>query len=212
MSQYSRSSRTERVPKHNSRYNTRDGSPSAGRAWTITSHEEADFLTSPHHSHSPGYCQNRHEPSRDSEPPVRIRSPSPSSRRRNPAENAPTFLVWLQSGSGPYLTHDDAKKIVSTMSSDELLQSERKTALKCSVAEQSRTGYSESVYLSQAPASTYGAHQGPHLPPPQYSGPKTTDRTAKWVDDLRESEASGGGRSRYGGSSRRRGDDEFIHY
>lgn len=225
MSQYPRSSRTERAPGRDSQYNTRNDSPSTGRAWTITSDEEPDFCapsdagpqsTHPSSAHSedrrsraPSHHGNSSRRSRHSNydrfrgsnPPVRIRSPSPSSRRRNPADNAPTFLAWLQSRSGPQLTHEEAACVISTMTWDELLYNERKTALERSVAARSQAEYSESVYSSQAPPSLYGGGgQGPLSPHWRYEESEANDRTQSWVDDVRDSEAS---RSRHGHGNRR---------
>ena len=224
MSQYSRSSRTEHAPGKDSRYNSRNDSPSTGQAWTITSDEEPDFRApsqtgpqSPHpssahsedpRSRAPSHHGNSSQRSRHSNygrssgsnPPVRIVSPSPSTRRRNPANNALTFLAWLQSRSGPQLTHEEASRVISTMTWNELLYNERKTALERSVAAQSRAEYSESVYSSQAPPSLYGGRQGPLYPHSRYEESETNERTQSWVDDVRDSEAS---RSRYGDGSRR---------
>ena len=91
------------------------------------------------------------------EPPLRIQSKPPSSH--SPTDGAPTFLAWLQSPVGPHLTHTDTTYALSTMTWDELLQNERKAALERSVSVH-RTEYSESLYSSQVPPSSYSVHQG----------------------------------------------------
>lgn len=213
MSQYSRYSYTGIAPRNNSRCNVRDNLSPVSRAWTITTDQEQDFRRSrtrapSHHGDSLGNPHhNRNSYSCGSDPPVRIRSPSPLTSRRSPTDNAPTFLAWLRSRSGPHLTHVDVKKVISTMTWDELLQNERKKVLECSVAEQSRVEYSESVFVTSS-AVAFSAHQGSRFPPPQYAGLDISGRIARWVNDVSDSQASGSG---YGGSWRK-GEDAFSQY
>ena len=221
MSQYSRYPRAERALIRSSQYGFRNDAPPTGRAWTIVSDQRPDGIvrqpaaagpspsredrqsrTPSHRSSSsrhPSDYDNDHN--RGSEPPARIRSPSPSAQRRYPVENAPTFHAWLQSNSGPNLTPENADGVIATMRWDDLLHNERKAAFERSVAAQGRTVYSESVYSSQAPPPLQGARQGPLPPPSRHEGSEANDRTKSCVTDVRRSEAS---RSQNGDGSRRK--------
>jgi hypothetical protein len=216
MSQYTLSFCTEHGPGCNYRHTTRD--PTSGsRAWTIASDGNSSFharsrvprLPYMHEEslRSQGPSRSQYKNSRplrrnsrpvkyNPEPLLRIHSPPPSSR--SPADGAPTFLAWLQSSAGPHLTHEDATHVLSLMTWNELLQNERKAALERSVAAQSRTEYSQSVYSSQASPSAYGGHQGPRFPPPMYEDEESKERIERWVDDMRKTEIE----SRYSESSK----------